>query len=124
MKKTDYNNHEKHDIIVGADVIYDNDVTDAIIEFLEHILNQKNGKDLHFLFSIEKRYIFTVDDLDTIAPSYEFFMAKIDDLIKNNNLQSHWMFELSELSIDDVKQYFCYERSKDLFIISINAKAQ
>ena len=34
------------------------------------------------MFSIEKRYIFTIDDLDTIAPSYEFFVAKLDELIK------------------------------------------
>ena len=123
--KSDYVKYEKHDFIIGADVIYDNDITDAIMDFLEHILNQKHGKNnLHFLFSIEKRYIFTVDDLDTIAPSYEYFIAKLDDLVKNSNFETHWTFELMEYSSSDVKQYFCYERSKDLFIISINAHAK
>ena len=103
-------------------MIYDNDITDAMMDFLEHILNQKHGKNnLHFLFSIEKRYIFTVDDLDTIAPSYAYFIVKLDDLVKNSNFESHWTFELMEYSSSDVKQYFCYERSNDCCILSTNA---
>lgn len=123
MDKSEYDKHDdKHDIIIGADIIYDNDITDALIEFLEHILQQDLGKNKHFLFSIEKRYIFTVDDLDTIAPSYEYFMAKLDDLIKKSTFQSKWTFDLSEYYVNDVKQYFCYQRSNDLIIMSINAK--
>ena len=123
MDKSGYDKHnDKHDIIIGADIIYDNDITDALIEFTEHILHHDLVKNKLFLFSIEKRYIFTIDDLDTIAPSYEYFMAKLDDLIKIPTFQSKWTFDLSEYSVCDLKQYFCYERSKDLIIISINAK--
>ena len=122
MEKSEYDKYEKHDVILGADVIYDNDVTDAIIELLQHVLIKKSSrKNIQFLFSIEKRYIFTIDDLDTIAPSYEYFMAKLDDLFKNPNLEFSCTFDLSEYSVNDVKQYFCYERSSDLMIISINA---
>ena len=123
MDKSEYDKHnDKHDIVIGADIIYDNDITDALIEFIEHILQQDSVKNKLFLFSIEKRYIFTIDDLDTIAPSYEYFMAKLDDLVKTPTFQSKWTFDLSEYSICDLTQYFCYERSKDLIIILINAK--
>ena len=98
MDKSGYDKHnDKHDIIIGADIIYDNDITDALIEFTEHILHHDLVKNKLFFFSIEKRYIFTIDDLDTIAPSYEYFMAKLDDLIKT----LYWFSVDENLHVDE-----------------------
>ena len=69
---------------------------------------------LEFVFSVDKRYIFTIDDLDAVAPAYEYFIAKLTDLSCNQ-----WNIYNEELSVEDVKQYFCYERSQDLCIIRI-----
>ena len=106
-----------YDIILGADVIYDNDITEAVINFMNFVV-KKASKDLQFLFSIDKRYIFTLDDLETVAPAYEFFVAKFADL--------EFDFDLEEIS--NVPQHFCYERSNsfqkssDLIILSLKSK--
>ena len=100
----------KIDIVMGADVIYDNDLSDAIIAFMQKMA-LKN--DVHlFLFSIEKRYIFTTDDLDTVAPCYEYFMSRLLDEIPGVRLITH----------DNglIRQSFCYERSPDLLVLEIH----
>lgn len=99
------------DVILGADVIYDNDLTDGICHFMDFMLKKK--PDISFYFSIDKRYIFTLSDLDTVAPSYEYFMSKLQDLQSNVSVK--------EIHVQDVKQYFCYEQSQDLCIVSIKS---
>lgn len=103
------------DIVIGADIIYDNDITDGIVEFLKTLFEQHPKSQRLCLLTIEKRYIFTLDDLDTVAPSFEYFMSKLDDL----QAELDQKLIIDEFSIVDVKQSFCYERSDDLTLISI-----
>ena len=55
------------------------------------------------LFSVDKRYIFTIDDLDTVAPAYEYFMAKLTDL----DPEQCWNISIEELSTEKIHQTFC-----------------
>lgn len=113
-KETKFN----FDICLGADIIYDNDLTDAVIEFISSsVTNLKIGGEVIFLFSVDKRYIFTIDQLETVAPSYEYFIAKLEEL--KSNVPKYIFFEENEHEVSDVKQSFCYERSDDLCILSL-----
>ncbi len=108
-----YAQFEDFDVILAADLIYDNDITDGVIQFLTHMLNRATARGpCQFLFAIDKRYIFTTEDLDTVAPSYEYFMAKVLDL----------PCHIEEILEVDVKQSICYERSRDLCIVRIIPK--
>ncbi len=105
----------KADIVLGCDVIYDNDVTDGIIGFMKSVICDFKVQGMTFLFTVEKRYIFTVDDLDVVAPSYEYFLAKCTDL-ESDSIR----VDVNITSEQDINQYFCYERSKDLVLLQIN----
>ena len=102
-------------VVIGADIVYDNDLTDGIFCFVEKFMS-KSGKDItkSFYFTIDKRYLFTIDALDTIAPAYEYFVAKLEEFREND-----FQVEIEELIPKDIHQAFCYERSKDLVLISI-----
>ena len=105
------------DIVIGADVIYDNDVTDGVINFLQWILDDSTRGNLEFIFTIDKRYIFTIDDMETVAPSYEYFMSQLTDL----DPAEAWNIKCEEIPADQIHQTFCYERSPDLCLILINS---
>ena len=103
------------DIVIGADEIYDNDVTDGVINFLQWILHDSSRGNLEFIFTIDKRYIFTIDDMETVAPSYEYFMSQLTDLDQTGA----WNIKIEEIPADQIHQTFCYERSPDLCLILI-----
>lgn len=57
--------------------------------------------------------MFTIVDLDTIAPCYEYFLRQIEPICCNNKWKIEWMST-------DFSQYFDYERVKDLILMKIN----
>lgn len=61
--------------------------------------------------ALEKRYVFTITDSDTVAPCYDFFL----DCLKN--LKNVKMEEV-EL---DFPQYFQYDRVKELVLWNISS---
>ncbi|CAB3220572.1 unnamed protein product [Arctia plantaginis] len=106
----------KHsDIIIAADVIYDDDVTAAFISTIQKILNIQPPKTLYIV--LEKRYVFTIEHLDSVAPCYETFLALLDK-VKTENQHSTWTIQ--ELPLDFPK-YFTYDRVKDLVLWKISS---
>ena len=103
------------DVILGADVIYSKDITDGIFNLiLKYSFSSSNdGFDKKLYFAIDKRYVFTLDALETVAPAYEYFMTKIDEL---NALKK---ITVSIYEESEIEQAFCYERSKDLVLVSV-----
>lgn len=98
-------------LIIAADVIYDNDITDELCITLKQILdpdtyNQRRDKEVYI--ALEKRYVFTLADLDTTAPCYEHFI----EVQKTN----HW--RLDQVPID-FPQYFDYVRSKEFVLMKL-----
>ncbi|XP_055319004.1 methyltransferase-like protein 22 isoform X2 [Sitodiplosis mosellana] len=105
----------KSNIIIAADVIYDNSITDGFVETLERILNVNDlnrSKDKVVYIALEKRYVFTLADLDTMAPCYEYFLQRINEARKTID----WKLEPVDI---DFPQYFDYERSKELIIMKL-----
>lgn len=94
------------DIVIAADVIYDDDLTDCLINVLGTIL-VKNPK-ITIYMALEQRYVFTLADLDSVAPCYEYFKRKATD--------KHWI--IRDMCID-FPQYFEYERCKELLLLKI-----
>nr|CAG4641989.1 EOG090X0C5G [Eurycercus lamellatus] len=102
---------EQSSLIIAADVVYHDDLTDAFLSSLKRIMSM--GREKSALISLEKRYVFTINDLDVAAPCYEYFY---DQLVKE--LQG--TFNIKQLDTSLIPQYFCYERAKELVLFLIN----
>ncbi|CAH1400202.1 unnamed protein product [Nezara viridula] len=104
---------ENVDIILAADVIYDNDLTEAFVKTLIKLLNTPKKK--KFYIALEKRYVFTLADMDTVAPCYEHFLSIF---LKASRRSPMCAWRVKEMNID-FEQRFKYERSKHLVMWEI-----
>ncbi|XP_023949615.2 methyltransferase-like protein 22 [Bicyclus anynana] len=102
------------DIIIAADVIYDDDVTAAFISTIQKILGTNPPKTIYIV--LEKRYVFTIEHMDSVAPCYETFLSLLDQA----KIHSDWSVE--QMSTDFPK-YFTYDRVKDLVLWKISSKS-
>merc|ERR1712098_440234 len=100
------------DVIAAGDINYDNMITDKFIEFLQKYRKKKASSTVAYI-ALEKRYVFTIADLDTVAPAFDYFEEKLKELCDKDNRLSY-SFEST-----DFPQYFCYEKSQELVIIKI-----
>lgn len=63
--------------------------------------------------ALEKRYVFTINELDNVAPCYEHFLQCLERIRWINK----WQFESIPI---DFPQYFQYDRVKELILLKIN----
>ncbi|XP_054735135.1 methyltransferase-like protein 22 [Anastrepha obliqua] len=98
------------DVVVAADVIYDDNLTDAFIRVLDVLFERGklSGKDKTAYIALEKRYVFTLSEMDTVAPMFEYFLKQ--------TLNKPWLFEYIET---DFPQYFDYDRRRHLVLIKV-----
>ncbi|XP_043486622.1 methyltransferase-like protein 22 [Polistes fuscatus] len=96
------------DIIIAADVIYDDVITDGFVTTLDKILKKKDSKIAYI--ALEKRYVFTVANMDTVAPMYEEFLR----CIRRQNL--NWNIEYVKI---DFPRFFKYDRVKHMILMKI-----
>ncbi|KAL1129369.1 hypothetical protein AAG570_013896 [Ranatra chinensis] len=101
------------DIVLAADVVYDDSLTEAFVETLTKILSTEKKKTI--FVALEKRYVFTVADLDTVAPCYEYFLECIRR-VWNKPPMSQW--GMKSLSINFAR-YFIYKRNSDIVLWQI-----
>ncbi|CAH2090952.1 unnamed protein product [Euphydryas editha] len=102
---------KRTDIIIAADVIYDDDVTAAFVSTVQKMLKTNPPKTLYMV--LEKRYVFTIEHMDSVAPCYETFLSLLDKLKTDLTVE--------QLPIDFPK-YFTYDRVKDLVLWRITSK--
>ncbi|XP_015178658.1 PREDICTED: methyltransferase-like protein 22 isoform X2 [Polistes dominula] len=96
------------DIIIAADVIYDDVITDGFVTTLDKILKKKDSKIAYI--ALEKRYVFTVANMDTVAPMYEEFLR----CIRRRN--PNWNIEYVKI---DFPRFFKYDRVKHMILMKI-----
>lgn len=91
-------------------VIYDDKLTDAFIRTVEHLLSVSSSEKVLYL-TFERRYVFTLEDCDTVAPSFEHFLRQI---------QSSKLY-YEEVSMD-FPQYFKYDRVQQMVFCKLKIK--
>merc|ERR1719273_2035453 len=85
------------ELILAADIIYDNSLTKGIVcTIYALILKQLNHHHIHSdekckklltcYFSVEKRYNFTIDNMEVSAPAYDFIKCLDELCVKTENL--------------------------------------
>ena len=67
------------DVFLAADVIYDPPLTSAFFQTLARLMRYSQKDSICYL-SLEKRFNFTLEDLDVRDPAYEHFLSFVDSL--------------------------------------------
>ncbi|XP_045612494.1 methyltransferase-like protein 22 isoform X2 [Procambarus clarkii] len=126
VKEIDFFNHATIDeimdvkksvsILLAADVVYHDQLTDAFFRTILRLMSDPPNKSLYV--ALEKRFVFTQEDMDTVAPCYEHFLQGLEWLASQNLSQIDWTME--QLSTD-FEQYFTYERTRHLVLWKIQA---
>ncbi|XP_036337677.1 methyltransferase-like protein 22 [Rhagoletis pomonella] len=98
------------DVVVAADVIYDDDLTNAFIRVLDALFEhgRLSGKDKTAYIALEKRYVFTLSEMDTVAPMFEYFLKQ--------SMHKAWLLEYIDT---DFPQYFDYDRCRHLVLMKV-----
>ena len=112
-------------LVYGADVVYDNDLSAAIATLMESVLiANPTLKRRRFLFSVEKRFVFTIKDLRTVAHNFDHFMSKLREKLidDDSRVRNVYDVEVEVMTGDKVVQRFCYERTPDVVLIMIEAR--
>lgn len=94
--------------LVSGAVIYDDKITDGFVRTLSKLLYTKKKKIIYI--ALEKRYVFTITDLDTTAPMYEEFLRCVEKYKMN------WSVDYINI---DFPRYFKYDRVKHLILMKI-----
>nr|CAG4643460.1 EOG090X0C5G [Ilyocryptus agilis] len=106
---------EQANIIIAADVVYHDDLTDAFLSTLKNLMSM--GRQKIALIALEKRFVFTLAELEVAAPCYEYFY---DNLFREFSPD----YSIEQLNTQLIPQYFCYERCKELVLFRITTKKQ
>lgn len=101
--------------VIAADVIYDDDITEAFVLTLENLLLEIPKLKAVYI-ALEKRYVFTVEDMDSVAPSYEHFLRVF---YRRNNRFGMTRWKLMQIPLN-FPRYFEYEKIKDLVLLKIS----
>ncbi|PWA56755.1 methyltransferase family protein [Artemisia annua] len=96
---------ERASLLVAADVIYNDDLTDALFTTLERLMSRGLEKVLYL--ALEKRYNFSVDDLDVIANGYSCFRSYVRDENEHDKIQtgSSCAFIGTRIDLTKIPQY-------------------
>ncbi|NP_001404132.1 methyltransferase-like protein 22 isoform 4 [Mus musculus] len=97
-------------VLLAAEVFYDDDLTNALFNTLSRLVHRlKNA--CTAIFSVEKRFNFTLRHLDVTCEAYDHFRASLDSLEKLADGRLRFMVEPVEASFP---QLLVYERIRQL----------
>ncbi|KAI3855086.1 hypothetical protein MKX03_018480 [Papaver bracteatum] len=107
-------------LLLAADVIYNDDLTDALFGTLQKLMSRGSTKVLYL--ALEKRYNFSLNDLDVVANGYSRFKSYLKDDTEYSSLENsklpHFVGKLIDLT--DIPQYVReYDRGNDVEIWQI-----
>lgn len=115
---------QRASFLVAADVIYNDDLTDAFFITLERIMSRSPDKVLYM--ALEKRYNFTLDDLNVVANGYSHFRKYLrtergeDAKRGDSHNESSPCFVGTCIDLSQIPQYVReYERGEDVEIWEI-----
>ncbi|KAJ4718147.1 methyltransferase-like protein 22 [Melia azedarach] len=106
---------ERASVLLAADVIYSNDLTDAFFRTLNKLMLLGSEKVLYL--ALEKRYNFSLDDLDVVANGYSHFRSYIwvEGECERLECASFPIFEGKRIDLNGIPQYVReYDRGNDV----------
>ncbi|UJR27860.1 hypothetical protein I4U23_009125 [Adineta vaga] len=102
---------DRIEIIIAADVVYDDDLTDALFDVFIKLFQTKSNLQSIYI-TIEKRINFYTETLSIQCPAYEYFLEKLTEL---KNKYSLLIFEELNTDLQSIQQCTTiYNRTKEL----------
>ncbi|XP_034276431.1 methyltransferase-like protein 22 isoform X3 [Pantherophis guttatus] len=99
-------------------VFYDDDLTDAFFKTLSRITRSlRNSCTVYF--SMEKRFNFTLRQMDVVCEAYNHFRSTLEELLKTSDGEMRYYVQLVELSFP---QRIVYERVPQLELWKLRAQ--
>ncbi|KAI8362942.1 hypothetical protein B0O80DRAFT_2503 [Mortierella sp. GBAus27b] len=106
--------------VIAADVVYDDSLTDALVETLEKLLAEPlpENHQLHTTgrvayLTMEKRYNFSLDQLDVVAQAHDYFV---------NRMKRSDVLMADPIDCSQLARWCDYDRSKDLQLFRVQLK--
>lgn len=93
-------------------MIYDDKITAGFVATLSRLFNSARRGRVAYV-ALEKRYVFTLADLDAVAPMYEEFLRCVS--------RAGLDWKIDEVTLD-FPQYFKYDRLKQLILMRIEER--
>ncbi|XP_052862733.1 methyltransferase-like protein 22 isoform X2 [Anopheles cruzii] len=100
--------------VIAADVIYDDEITEAFVRTIVSLLLELPKLKAIYI-ALEKRYVFTLEDMESVAPCYDYFLRYFE---KRNNRFGVNRWKLINVCMD-FPRYFDYDKVKDLVLLKI-----
>eukprot|EP00873_Tetraselmis_striata_P034459 jgi/Tetstr1/454723/TSEL_041609.t1 len=99
--------------LFAGDTIYGDDMTDAFLECIGALLCLPSRPMLYL--AMEKRWNFTLADMDSRAPAFDHFMRHLGlPTLARTRLEQQRTLVATQLDVDSVPQRLEYERGKEL----------
>ncbi|WCJ40735.1 Methyltransferase-like protein 22 [Euphorbia peplus] len=108
-------------LLLAADVIYSDDWTDCLFNILEKLMSCGTQKVLYL--ALEKRYNFSLDDLDVVANGYSHFLSYLrkEEECEDLKLGCSPSFMGKQLDLSLIPEYVRgYERGRDVELWQIS----
>ncbi|KAK9066086.1 hypothetical protein SSX86_015488 [Deinandra increscens subsp. villosa] len=113
--QSEFEELERASLLVAADVIYSDDLTDALFRTLERLMSHGIEKVLYL--ALEKRYNFSIDELDVVANGYSHFRSYLRYETENKEVENGSLraFVGTRIDLTTIPQYAVnYNRGHDL----------
>uniref|UniRef100_A0A0B7AYF9 Methyltransferase small domain-containing protein n=1 Tax=Arion vulgaris TaxID=1028688 RepID=A0A0B7AYF9_9EUPU len=104
-------------LILAAEVIYDEELTDGFFQTIYNLLMKSPPKTV--LLTVERRIIFSTDNQDICSPAYEHFLENLNDLV---TVDEGLVYFTSEKMNTTFPLYFQYQRVKELELWQITSQ--
>ncbi|KAG6522801.1 hypothetical protein ZIOFF_019956 [Zingiber officinale] len=104
---------ESATVLLAADVIYSDELTDSFFSMVEKIMARGSHKTLYL--ALEKRYNFSLDELNVVANGYSHFRTyfKSEEYGEGDGLQPGFVGK--QIDLAEIPQYIReYDRGKDV----------
>lgn len=101
------------DVVIAADVIYDDDITDAFFSCLTHLYTMIFNKQPLLYIALEKRINFTLEHLAPVSPPHQRF---IQQLARDHQSDSghRIRFTANQIPVHNITQCFHYNRNDQM----------
>ncbi|KAK3134180.1 hypothetical protein QOZ80_6AG0546000 [Eleusine coracana subsp. coracana] len=103
--KSEIEEAEEATVLFAADVIYSDDLTDLFFYTVKKLMSSGAKKVLYL--ALEKRYNFSLDDLDVVANGYAHFRSFFMDQDEHRNVEDTFKpgFVGKQIDLSEVPQY-------------------
>jgi len=94
-------------IVIASDVIYDNQVTDMLLPRIEELLDQL---DITLYLTIDKRSLFTIDQLRTHTPALDYFMQILNETNRQRKTTQKRLIKRHNIDISQLTRHFLLDK--------------